>query len=390
MRMVLQLFLFFLLLMGLPDWYIYRNYIKRCTNRWFRYAYWLPTIGLLVWMALIFLMFEPRPKAMNFMSIFLITFLCVNVPKAVFTLLSLLFRFIAKTLGRGFHESWLAGAIALYTMGYLIFGAVMGKEYFQVKEVTINSKDIPEAFNGYRIVQLSDIHIGSWEGNTKAIQKAVGKINALQPDLIVFTGDLVNNLASELDEFIPILSQLKAKDGIYSVLGNHDYSLYIQWENEEEQKANLDSLKAKEAQMGWQLLNNRHVKLHHQGDSIALIGVENGGNPPFPNYADLKGAIQGTEGMFKILLSHDPSHWRREVLPDTDIHLTLAGHTHAMQTKILGFSPSRFVYPEYEGLYKEDGQMLYVNVGLGYLMFPMRLGAWPEITLFTLNTEPTK
>ena len=387
MRMILQLFLFFLLLMGLPDWYIYRNYIRRCSSSWLRRLYWLPTIGLLMGMAWIFFAFEPRPQAMNRMSIFLIIFLCINVPKAIFTLLSLLFRFIARKVKHEFYESWIAAAIALYTMGYIIFGATWGKEYFQVKEVTITSHDIPQGFNGYRIVQLSDIHIGSWAGNPEAIQKAVNTINSLNADLIVFTGDLVNNLATELDEFIPIFSQLKAKDGIYSVLGNHDYSLYIHWEDEADQQANLEALKAKEAQMGWELLNNRHVMIHQKGDSIALIGVENSGHPPFPDYADLKGAMQGTEGMFKILLSHDPSHWRREVLPDTDIQLMLAGHTHAMQTKILGFSPSRFVYPEYSGLYKEGEQMLYVNIGLGYLMFPMRLGAWPEITLFTLHNQ---
>lgn len=387
MRMILQLFLFFLLLMGLPDWYIYRNYIRRCSSSWLRRLYWLPTIGLLMGMAWIFFAFEPKPQAMNRMSIFLIIFLCINVPKAIFTLLSLLFRFIARKVKHEFYESWIAAAIALYTMGYIIFGATWGKEYFQVKEVAITSHDIPQGFNGYRIVQLSDIHIGSWAGNPEAIQKAVNTINSLNADLIVFTGDLVNNLATELDEFIPILSQLKAKDGIYSVLGNHDYSLYIHWEDEADQQANLEALKAKEAQMGWKLLNNRHVMIHQKGDSIALIGVENSGHPPFPDYADLKGAMQGTEGMFKILLSHDPSHWRREVLPDTDIQLMLAGHTHAMQTKILGFSPSRFVYPEYSGLYKEGEQMLYVNIGLGYLMFPMRLGAWPEITLFTLHNQ---
>lgn len=385
MRMILQLFLFFLLLMGLPDWYIYRNYIRKCTQSWVRYIYWLPTLGLLIGMILIFVMFEPRPHAMSRMSIFLIIFLCINVPKAIFTLLSLLFRFIAKKVKHEFYESWLAGAIALYSMAYILFGATVGKEYFQVEEITIQSSDIPEGFDGYRMVQLSDIHAGSWAGNPESIERAVKKINQLQPDLIVFTGDLVNNLATELDEFIPIFSQLKAKDGIYSVLGNHDYSLYIHWEREEDQQANLDSLKAKETQMGWQLLNNEHVILHQKGDSIALIGVENSGHPPFPNYADLPGAMKGTEGMFKILLSHDPSHWRREVLPDTDIQLTLSGHTHAMQTKILGFSPSRFVYPEYSGLYQEDNQMLYVNIGLGYLMFPMRIGAWPEITLFTLE-----
>ena len=386
MRMIFPLFLFFVFLMGLSDWYIYRNYIRHLRNKWLRRAYWLPTIGLLIGMAVIFLAFEPRPQAMNRMSVFLITFLCINVPKAIFTLLSLLFRFIENKMKHRLYGSWIAGGIALYTMGYLIFGGIMGKEFFQVREVTIQSKDIPQGFNGYRIVQLSDIHIGSWEGNPQAIQKAVNKINDLHPDLIVFTGDLVNNLATELDEFIPILSQLKAKDGIYSVLGNHDYSVYIQWEDENDQQTNLENLKEKEAQMGWTMLNNRHVKLHHQGDSIALIGVENSGNPPFPHYSDLEGAMQDTENMFRILLSHDPSHWRREVLPDTDIQLTLSGHTHAMQTEILGFSPSRFIYPEYNGLYQEDGQMLYVNIGLGYLMFPMRLGAWPEITLITLET----
>ena len=387
MRMILELFMFFVLLMGLSDWYIYRNYIRRCTYRWIRYAYWIPTFALLMGMILIFLMFEPKPHAMSRMSVFLITFLCICVPKAVFALLSLLFRFIAQRIRCHFYESWLAGGIALYTFGYLLFGGIMGKEHFQVRNVTIQSEDIPKGFDGYRIIQLSDIHIGSWAGNPEAIQKAVNMINEQQADLIVFTGDLVNNLASELDEFIPILSQMKAKEGIYSVLGNHDYSLYIHWEKQEDQQANLDSLKSKEASMGWKLLNNQHVKLYHQGDSIALIGVENSGRPPFPDYANLKEAIQGTEGMFSILLSHDPSHWRREVLPDTDIHLMLAGHTHAMQTKLLGFSPSRFVYPEYEGLYEEDGQMLYVNIGLGYLMFPMRLGAWPEITLITLKDK---
>ena len=272
-------------------------------------------------------------------------------------------------------------------MGYLIFGATEGKQFFQVREVEIVSKDIPEAFDGYRIIQLSDIHTGSWGDDTRAIQKAVNIILAQNPDLIVFTGDLVNNHASELDAFIPVFSQLKAKDGVYSVLGNHDYSTYVRWETPEAQAAELVRLKEKQAQMGWELLNNRHVKLYQGNDSIALIGVENSGSHPFPDHAKLKEAMTGTEGMYKILLSHDPSHWRREVLPDTDIQLMLSGHTHAMQTKIFGFTPARFIYPENEGLYQEDGQQLYVNVGLGHLLYPMRLGAWPEITLLTLRKE---
>lgn len=375
MRHLLELFLFFVVLMALSDWYIYHNYIRRAPKRWMRILYWLPSVLLFITMVIIFGTYEPRSESMERLSLLLIVFLCINVPKAIFTLSTL------------FFKSYIGLSLAILSMVYLIFGATEGKQHFQVKEVTIESKDIPPGFDGYRIVQLADIHAGSWGSNTRPMQRAINIINNLQPDLIVFTGDLVNNLANELDAFIPVFSQLKSKDGIYSVLGNHDYSTYIQWDSPEEQKAQLDSLKAKQAEMGWTLLNNQHVILHHQNDSIALIGVENSGRPPFPNHAHLSEAIKGTEGMFQILLSHDPSHWRREVLPQTNIQLTLSGHTHAMQTKIFGFTPAQLIYPENDGLYQENEQMLYVNIGLGHLLYPMRLGAWPEITLLTLKAR---
>lgn len=375
MRHLLLLFLFFIVLMGLPDWYIYRRYVSRWKQVWMRRLYWLPSTLLLIGMFITFGTYEPRPEAMNRLSLLLIVFLCINVPKAIFALLSPL------------CKSHIGLAIALFTMAYLVFGATEGKQHFQVKEVTIESEALPRGFDGYRIVQLSDIHTGSWGNDTAPMLKAVNIINRLQPDLIVFTGDLVNNLASELDAFIPVFSQLKAKHGVYSVLGNHDYSTYIKWDTPQQQEAQLDSLKAKQARMGWTLLNNRHVKLHLQNDSIALIGVENSGRPPFPDHARLSEAMTGTADMFQILLSHDPSHWRREVLPKTDIQLMLAGHTHAMQTRIFGFTPAQFVYPENDGLYQEGEQMLYVNIGLGHLLYPMRLGAWPEITLLTLKAK---
>lgn len=375
MRHLLLLFLFFIVLMGLPDWYIYRRYVSRWKQVWMRRLYWLPSTLLLIGMFITFGTYEPRPEAMNRLSLLLIVFLCINVPKAIFALLSPL------------CKSHIGLAIALFTMAYLVFGATEGKQHFQVKEVTIESEALPRGFDGYRIVQISDIHTGSWGNDTAPMLKAVNIINRLQPDLIVFTGDLVNNLASELDAFIPVFSQLKAKHGVYSVLGNHDYSTYIKWDTPQQQEAQLDSLKAKQARMGWTLLNNRHVKLHQQNDSIALIGVENSGRPPFPDHARLSEAMTGTVGMFQILLSHDPSHWRREVLPKTDIQLMLAGHTHAMQTRIFGFTPAQFVYPENDGLYQEGEQMLYVNIGLGHLLYPMRLGAWPEITLLTLKAK---
>ena len=387
MRHIFELFLLFIVLTALPDWYIYRTYIRQWKKKAMRMLYWVPSIVLLLGMVYVFGSFKAKPESMNLLGIFLITFLTISVPKIVFTLLSLLFRAILpKSKGR-FLGICIAGASALFVMGYILYGALFGTENFKVRETAILSKDLPQGFENYRIVQISDIHCGSWAGNPQALQKAVNIINAQQPDLIVFTGDLVNNIATEVDEFMPVLSQLKAKDGVYSVLGNHDYAMYIRWESPEKKEENLNALKQKQADMNWNLLNNRHVKLYQNGDSIALIGVENSGRPPFPNYAKLPEAMEGTEGMFKILLSHDPSSWRREVLPETDIQLTLSGHTHAMQTKIFGFSPSAWVYPEYEGLYTENGQLLYVNIGLGHLMYPLRLGAWPEITLLTLKRE---
>ena len=375
MRHLFELFLFFIVLMALPDWYIYRHYIRHWKNKWMRLSYWIPSVSLLIAMGYIFGGFAPE-SSLSALGVFLVVFLCINVPKALFSILVPLVKKTAFGL-----------TIALLAMAYLIFGATEGKRYFQVKETTIESKDVPQGFDGYRIVQLSDMHVGSWNGDTRAMEKAVSIINDLQPDLIVFTGDLVNNLASELDNFIPVFSKLKAKDGVYSVLGNHDYSTYIHWENPEDQKEELVRLKQKQAEMGWTMLNNRHIKLYNQNDSIALIGVENSGRPPFPDYAKLSEAMQGTEGMFQILLSHDPTHWRREVLPQTDIELMLAGHTHAMQTKIFGFTPAQFIYEENDGLYQEGEQMLYVNIGLGHLLYPMRLGAWPEITLLTLRKK---
>lgn len=393
--MLFQLFLFFLCLLALPDLYIYRRYLRDQAPRWVRWFHWVPSGLLLVFMTILFLLHEPQPASMQRLGLFLLVFLAITVPKALFALTLLTVRGLDRLTSRWCHRpqnrrwqgTYLASAVAIASFGTVIYGATEGIQHYQVREVDIVSADLPPGFDGYRIVQLSDIHAGSWAGNPEAVQRAVDRINEQHPDLIVFTGDLVNNLATEVDEFLPILKQLHARDGIYSVLGNHDYSPYIAWESPAAQQANLDSLQAKQAAMGWKLLNNDHVLLYHDGDSIALCGVENSGRPPFPDHGDLPRALQGTEGLFRILLSHDPTHWRREVLPQSDVQLTLSGHTHDMQINILGFTPSRFVYPEHNGLYREGEQQLFVNIGLGHLMFPLRLGAWPEITLLTLKTK---
>lgn len=275
--------------------------------------------------------------------------------------------------------------LAVISIVMIIYGSFIGRTQFDVKEVTYSSPKLPSAFDGYRIVQLSDIHIGSWQGNASAIQKLVKLVNEQQADLIVFTGDLVNHRAVELNDFQDILAGLKAKDGVYSILGNHDYGPYFHWKSKDEQDDNLNDLLQRQAAMGWKLLNNSHTILIQGSDSIALIGVENEGEPPFSQYADLPEAMRGTEGMFQILLSHNPTHWRREVLPQTYIDLMLAGHTHAMQLKFGNHSPSSYIYPEWSGMYLEGTRGLYVNEGIGYVGLPFRFGAWPEITVLTLR-----
>lgn len=380
---LLRVSLFFIVLLLLPDWYIYKAYIRHQSNKLWKQLFGIPSASLLL-VLLIFILFKDSIQQHHFGTYLIIT-LCIAVPKAVFALFSLLTRGISNLLRIRLPHGWIALLPALAAFGYILFGAVRGKENFKVHQVTYVSPDLPDAFDGYRILQLSDIHSGSWKGNGHALQRAIDLCNAQHPDLAVFTGDLVNSRADELTEFVPVLSQLRAKDGVFSVLGNHDYGTYTRWESELDRIANVDSLIVRENRMGWQMLMNSHRILHRGNDSIALAGVENSGAPPFPDYANLTQALQGTEGMFKILLSHDPTHWRREILPESDVQLTLSGHTHDMQIRLFGFSFSRFVYPEHCGMYLEDGRGLYVNVGLGYVLFPMRLGAWPEITLITLR-----
>lgn len=382
------LFLPFLLL--LPDLYIYRMFIARlAVHPVMKVLYWLPSALLLV--GLIYMAFFANEtffsRNMRWIGWYAIVLFLFALPKlnlAFCSILGLPFNYLLHWSKAPFTYAGLV--LAAINAGIILYGSFVGKTRFEVKEVTFESPRLPEAFNGYRIVQLSDIHIGSWEGNERALQKIVDEVNAQHPDLIVFTGDLVNNLATELNGFEKILSGLQAKDGIYSILGNHDYGAYHRWNSPREQAANLSELKKRQAEMGWKLLNNEHTLLYHEGDSIALIGVENEGEPPFSQHGDLPKAIRGTEGMFQLLLSHNPTHWRREVLPQSEIDLMLAGHTHAMQMALGHYSPSSFVYPEWGGMYTvEKGRGLYVNVGLGFVGLPFRFGAWPEITVLTLK-----
>jgi len=381
---LLRVAIFFLLMLLLPDWYIYRVYIRYKKNKLYSRLLWWPTIGLLL---LLVIFIALHDSLHDYFGIYLIVTLCFCIPKLTFVLFSLILRGINKISGLKIPHATISALPALAMLGYILFGAIKGKENFKVREVTFTSANLPEEFDGYRVMQLSDIHSGSWKGNPKALKKAIDLCNRQNADLALFTGDLVNSRSDELLEFTEIFSELKAKDGVYSVLGNHDYGTYVKWNSEADRIANIDSLIARENRMGWRMLNNSHTIIRRGNDSIAVIGVENSGRPPFPDYARLKEASAGTEGMFQILMSHDPTHWRRQILPESDIELTLSGHTHDMQITFFGLSVSSFIYPEHNGMYMEGERGLYVNIGLGHVLFPMRLGAWPEITVITLKKK---
>lgn len=381
---LLRVAIFFLLMLLLPDWYIHRVYIRCKKYKLYSRLLWWPTIGLLLLLAIFIALHD---SLHDYFGIYLIVTLCFCIPKLTFVLFSLILRGINNISGLKIPHATISALPALAMLGYILFGAIKGKENFKVREVTFTSVNLPEEFDGYRVMQLSDIHSGSWKGNPEALKKAIDLCNRQNADLALFTGDLVNSRSDELLEFTEIFSELKTKDGVYSVLGNHDYGTYVKWNSEADRIANIDSLIARENRMGWKMLNNSHTIIRRGNDSIAVIGVENSGRPPFPDYARLKEASAGTEGMFQILMSHDPTHWRRQVLPESDIELTLSGHTHDMQITFFGLSVSSFIYPEHNGMYTEGERGLYVNIGLGHVLFPMRLGAWPEITVITLKKK---
>jgi hypothetical protein len=293
-------------------------------------------------------------------------------------------------ISRSVFLSWLGLAVGGGLYASLLHG-FSNKYNYKVKKLRLNFPNLPSAFQGLKIVQLSDIHSGSFTNKT-AVAKGIEKAMELGADLILFTGDLVNNEAVEMTDYVDIFSRLKAPLGVYSTLGNHDYGDYAKWPDLEVKRQNLEHLKQVHAKMGWRLLMDEHVLLEKQGEQIALIGIQNwSALKRFPKYGNLKKAYDGTENLpFKILMSHDPTHWDAEVRPKfNDIDLTLAGHTHGMQFGIeipwLKWSPVEYVYKQWAGLYEEGQQKLYVNRGFGFIGYPGRVGILPEITLIELT-----
>lgn len=318
------------------------------------------------------------------------------VPKLVFVIIDAIASIPLFFMHRRMH--WLSlsgGMLAVMTFLVMWWGALVNRYRMQVNEITVEIPDLPEAFDGYRIVQFSDLHSGTYGNDTTYVSHVVDRINAVNADMIVFTGDIVNRRTSELPPFVPVLSRLGASDGVFSILGNHDYGDYSDWNSDAEKKQSMQQLIDLQREMGWRLLLNEHEVIRHDGDSIILVGVENVGDPPFPCYGSLEDSYPSlSDSNTKILLTHNPAHWIGGIAGQDSINiaLTLSGHTHAMQIEILGWSPAKYRYSTWGGIYRDDKDEhpLYVNIGLGTVGIPMRLGATPEITVLTLRAKPDR
>ncbi|HPE82112.1 MAG: metallophosphoesterase [Aequorivita sp.] len=289
--------------------------------------------------------------------------------------------------------STIALGIAAIPFASLIYGMVQGKYNYKVLKYALEFDDLPDEFDGFTLTQISDVHSGSFDNHNK-VEYAVNLINEQQSDVILFTGDLVNNIADEMNDWKQLFSTLKAKEGVFSVLGNHDYGDYVSWESASGKAENLEKLKMLQKEMGWNLLLNENRYLDRNGQKIALIGVENWGENGFKQAGDLDKACKGiSDSDFKILMSHDPSHWQAKVKRDPrHFHLTLSGHTHGMQfgieiPGIIKWSPIKYRYKNWAGIYEEFGRYINVNRGFGFLGYPGRVGIWPEITVIQLKKK---
>ncbi len=273
----------------------------------------------------------------------------------------------------------------------ILYGMYKGKYNYKVLSYNLEFDDLPSSFDGFKITQISDFHSGSFD-NPKKVEYGLNLINSQNSDVILFTGDLVNNKTEEVIPWVKSFASLKAPFGVFSVLGNHDYGDYTNWENEEAKKENMDLMFSTQKKMGWKLLNNKSAYINKNGEKIAIVGVENWGKGRFKKLGDLNKSVKKIKlEDFKILLTHDPSHWDAEVLKHQyKFHLTLSGHTHGFQFGIeipgfLKWSPVQWLYKQWAGIYKKNSQFINVNRGFGYLAYPGRVGIWPEITVITLR-----
>ena len=384
--------------------YIYQAIRTLTDNSWIRIGYWVISLAVYAIFAYEVTHYQRSDKSMVRAQIMISLFLIFILPK-IFVVLFLLIDDIVRIGGYliGFakpaenffpERRKFLSLVGLGMSGVLsalfIDGITFGKYRHKVRRVRVNFTNLPKVFKGYKIIQISDVHSGSFSDPGK-LQHAIDLINEQKPDLVLFTGDMVNNVAEEFKPFIPLFSKIKAKDGKLAVLGNHDYGDYVNWESPKAKKDNLDTLIDYEKQAGFDMLRNEHRVIEKDGEKLYILGVENWGLKPFPQFGKIDDALKGVpENATKILMSHDPTHFDYVVKKHPgNIHLTLSGHTHGMQfgldLKNVKWSPVQYRYPKWADLYESEGKLLYVNRGFGVLGYPGRVGVLPEITLFELS-----
>jgi predicted MPP superfamily phosphohydrolase len=403
MNRVIAMFVFFLLFLGM-EFYLYRVFRVHFTPKTLQ-----ARVFAIVWFAIpllcaVFSLASPMMSktgkllVMNLVMIFFMSVLLTTVLVLIADLVRLTSNLVAKpgtetvSLGRRKAVANLGMLIMAIPLGSMLFGLFKTAYDFKIHRITLKFPNLPKAFHGFRFVQLSDIHTGSFLKQDE-LDEAVRLVLAEKTDVIFFTGDIVNDKTDEAYPFVNSLKKLQAPMGVYSTLGNHDYGDYARWPDVQAKVANMEAMYQLHKDLGWKLLNNEHVVLEKQGEKIAIVGVENwGASFRFPKHGDVVKAKSGTEDIgFKILLSHDPSHWDAQVTKDhADMDLMLAGHTHGFQFGIeipgIKWSPSQWLYKQWAGLYQQGKQYLYVNRGLGCLGYSGRIGIRPEITVIELQT----
>lgn len=391
---IIAFFIIFILI----DLYTYfglkNTFSSQAKSNSFRYIYFGLSFFLMAGLLIGFsFMGQSRSPALWYwiMLVFVGGFFLIFIPKlnfSVFQLFGHIFSLFNKNAYSLFTKAGFVFFLLIMVM--VAYGIILGRFHFKENHIKVENIGLKNERSSLRIVHISDIHLGSFYGQQKRIAKQIDKINTLNPDLIFITGDFVNHFSGELKGWDNVFMNLNAKHGVYSILGNHDYGDYLNWENKEEKKQNLDELIRFQRRCGIDVLLNESRKINVEGTSISIIGVENWGALPFHQYGDLKKALEGTDSSdIRLLLSHDPSHWRAEVVEKTDIDFTFSGHTHGMQVGVdlgsLKFSPVKWIYKEWYGLYKENNQYLYVTKGFGHIGMPARIGMRPEIAVINIK-----
>lgn len=396
MRVSLFLLLALLLFNLAVDWYIYRQVTHRCRRPifWGRVELWSAITCSLLMVAGIIVPARQGGNTVLLTKMWLIfSYISVYMPKAVgviFDLVASVPRLFGHRRIKSLTICGIAAACVLFAA--IWWGAAINRFAIDTREVEVEMPGMPSAFDGYRIAQFSDLHTGTFGTDTTYVSHLVDHINSLDADMIVFTGDIVNRQSDEISPFVNILGRLYARDGVFAILGNHDYGDYMSWDTADEKRRNMSTLYDAYGDTGIELLLNETRWIRRDNDSIALIGVENIGDPPFPIYGSLRQAYPALDDeATKVLLSHNPAHWVDSIAgkDDVNVQLTLAGHTHAMQIELFGISPAALRYKTWGGLYADDDMRhrLYVNIGTGTVGMPMRLGATPEVTLLTLRSR---